>query len=126
MRHIAAGVVGQQRQQISELQFDKFLIPQSFLVWNIRFITQVSSCSDFPSDAVLWMKEVEMVDSLDEFKSSRSVARKKFPNSVNENIQNHHFKKKVSLEEQEAPKEDRFPRGRQIHDLRQLSSCWCS
>ena len=117
-------LVGQQRQQISELQFDKFLNPQSFLVWNIRFLTQVTSCSDFPSDAVLWIKEVEMVDSLDEFKSSRSVAGKKFPNfemmdakvksAVNENIQNHHFKKKVSLEEQEVPKEDRSPRGRQI------------
>ena len=30
-------VVGQQRQQISELQFDKFPNPQSFLVWKIRF-----------------------------------------------------------------------------------------
>ena len=26
-------IVGQQRQQISELEFDKFLNPQSFLVW---------------------------------------------------------------------------------------------
>ena len=26
-------VVGQQRQQVSELQFDKFPDPQSFLVW---------------------------------------------------------------------------------------------
>ena len=30
-------LVGQQRQQISELQFDKFLRSQSFLVWKIRF-----------------------------------------------------------------------------------------
>ena len=29
-------------------------------------------------------------------------------------IQNSHFIKKVSLEEKKAPKEDRFPRGRQI------------
>ena len=35
--------------------------------------TQVTTCSDFPSDALLWIKEVEMVDSLDEFTSSRSV-----------------------------------------------------
>ena len=59
-------MVGQQRQQISELQFDKFPNPQSFLVWKIRFKTQVTTCSDFPSDAMLWIKEVEMVDSLDE------------------------------------------------------------
>ena len=68
-------MVGQQRQQISELQFDKFPSPQSFLVWKIRFKNQVTTCSDFPSEAMLWIKEVEMVDSLQELKSSRSVSR---------------------------------------------------
>ena len=66
-------MVGQQRQQISELQLDKFPNPQSFLVWKIRFKNQVTTCSDFPLNAMLWIKEVEMVDSLDELKSSRSV-----------------------------------------------------
>ena len=70
--------VGQQRQQISELQFDKFPNPPSFLVWKIRFKNQVTTCSDFPSDAMLWIKEVEMVDSLEELKSSRSVSGKIF------------------------------------------------
>ena len=36
--------------------------------------TQVSSRSDFPSDAMLWIKEVEMVGSVDGLKSARSVA----------------------------------------------------
>ena len=36
------------------------------MYWNIRFKTQVIACSDFPSDALLWVKEVEMVDSVDE------------------------------------------------------------
>ena len=72
-------MVGQQRQQISELQFDKFTNPQSFLVWKIRFKTQVTTCCDFPQDAMLWIKEVEMVDSLDESKSSRSVYGKDSP-----------------------------------------------
>ena len=40
----------------------------------------MTACSDFPSDAILWIKEVEMVDSLDELKSSRSVSGKNFPN----------------------------------------------
>ena len=71
-------VVGQQRQQMSELQFDKFPTPASFLVWKTRFITQVSNGSDFPSEAMSWIKEVEMVDSLDELKSSRSVIGKLF------------------------------------------------
>ena len=66
-------MVGQQRQQTSELQMDKFLIPNHFLVRKIRFKNQVTTCSDFPSDAMLWIKEVEMVDSLKELKSARSV-----------------------------------------------------
>ena len=73
-------LVGQQRQQISELQLDRFLNPSSFLVWKTRFKTQVSSGSDFPSEAMLWIKEVEMVDSLDELTSSRSVHGRDFPN----------------------------------------------
>ena len=46
-------VVGQQRQQLSELQFERFRNPSSFFVWKIRFKTQVSSGSDFPSDTML-------------------------------------------------------------------------
>ena len=84
----------------------------------------MTTCSDFPSDAMLWNKEVEMDDSLDELKPSRSVGGKNFPNfemldakiasALNKIIQNSKFKKKVSLEEQKAQKEDRFLRGRQI------------
>ena len=117
-------MVGQQRQQISELHFDKFPNPQSFLVWKIRFKNQVTTCSDFPSDTMLWIKEVEMVHSQEELKSSRSVSGKNFGNfemldakvasAKNKITQNSHFKKKVSLEEQKAQKEDQFPRGRQI------------
>ena len=115
---------GPQRQQISDLQFDKLPDPQSFLCWKIRFRNPVTTCSDFPSEALLWIKEAEMVDSLDELKSSRSVCGKVFPNfemldakiasALNKIIQNSQFKKKVSLEEQKAQKEDRFLRGRQI------------
>ena len=36
-------VVGQKRQQVSELQYDKSPNPQSFSVWKIRFKTQVAS-----------------------------------------------------------------------------------
>ena len=84
----------------------------------------MTTCSDFPSEAMLWIKEVEMVDSFGELKSSRSVSGKNFPNfemldakiasALNKIIQNSHFKKKVSLEEQKAQKEDQFLRGRQI------------
>ena len=67
---------------------------------------------------MLWTKEVEMVDSVDEFKSSRSIAGKgldaRIASASNKIIQNSHFKKKVSLQEHKAQKEDRFLRGRQI------------
>ena len=59
-------MVRQHRQQISELQFDKFPNPESFLVWKSRFKNQVATCSDFPSDAMLWIIVVEIFDSLDE------------------------------------------------------------
>ena len=72
--------------------------------------------------------------SLEELKSSRSVVGKDFPNfemldakiasALNKIIQNSQFKKKVSLREQKAQKEDWFLRGRQIALL--LSSDWCS
>ena len=48
-----SSMVGQQRQQISELQFNKFPDPQSVLVWKIRSKTQVTTCADFPSEAIV-------------------------------------------------------------------------
>ena len=61
-------MVGQQRQQMSELQFDNFPTPSSFLGWKIRFKNQVTTFSDFLSEAMIWIKEVEMVDSMEELK----------------------------------------------------------
>ena len=77
------------------------------------------TCSDFPSEAVLWIKEVEMVDSSEELKSSRSASGYNFPNfeMLDARIAsalNKIILKKVSLEEQKAQKEDPFLRGRQI------------
>ena len=118
------------------LQFDKFPNPQSFMTWKTRFKTQVSSGSDFPSDAVLWIKEVEMVDSLDGLKSSRSVYGKDCPDfemldaknasAQSKIIQNSQFNKKSASRTRKAPKVDRFLGGRQnpLHDLRLLSSDW--
>ena len=114
----------QQRLQISDLHFDKFPHPATFACWKIRFKTEVCTCSQFPTEAMLWIKEVEMVESVDDLKSSCSVRGFQMPNfevldakiasALNRIIQNTRFKKKVSLEEMKAQKEDRFPRGRQI------------
>ena len=59
----------QQRLQISDLHFDKFPTPATFACWKIRFKTEVCTCSQFPTEAMQWIKEVEMVDSVDDFKT---------------------------------------------------------
>ena len=51
----------QQRLQISDLHFDKFPTPATFACWKIRFKTDVCICSQFPTEAMHWIKEVEMV-----------------------------------------------------------------
>ena len=73
---------------------------------------------------MLWIKEVEMVDSVDELRSSSSTRGISMPNfevldariasALNKIIHNSHFKRRISLEEQKAQKQDRFLRGRQI------------
>ena len=63
----------QQRLQISDLHFDKFHTPATFPCWKIRFKTEVCTCSQFPTEAMQWIKEVELVDSVDELRSSSSI-----------------------------------------------------
>ena len=114
----------QQRLQISDLHFDKFLTPATFACWKIRFKTEVCTCSQFPTEAMQWMKEVELVDSVDEVRTSSSIRGIPMPNfevldagiasALNKIIHNSHLKIRISLEEQMAQKQDRFLRGRQI------------
>ena len=114
----------QQRLQVLDLHFDKFLTPATFACWKIRFKTEVCTCSQFPTEAMQWLKEVEMVDSVDELRSSSSKRGISMPNfdvldariasALNKIIHNSHFKRRISLEEQKAQKQDRFLRGRQI------------
>ena len=73
---------------------------------------------------MLWIKEVELIDSVDDLKSSCSVSGIRMPDfevfdakivsALNRIIHNTRVKKNVSLEEQKAQKEDRFFRGRQF------------
>ena len=67
---------------------------------------------------------MEMVDSVDDFKSSSSVRGIRMPDfevldariasALNKIIHNSQFKRRISLEEQKAKTEDRFLRGRRI------------
>ena len=67
---------------------------------------------------------MELVDSVDELRSSSSTRGISMPNfevldariasALNKIIHTSQFKRRISLEEQKAQKEDRFLRGRQI------------
>ena len=67
---------------------------------------------------------MELVDSVDELRSSSSTCVISMPNfevldariasALNKIIHNSQFKRRISLEEQKAQKQDRFLRGRQI------------
>ena len=70
----------QQRLHISDLHFDKFPTPATFACWKIRFKTEVCTCSQFPTEATHWIKEVELVDSVEELKSSSSIRGISMPN----------------------------------------------
>ena len=114
----------QQRLQNSDLHFDKFPTPATFACWKIRFKTEVRTCSQFPTEAMQWMKEVELVDSVDDLISSSSIRGISMPNfevldariasALNKIIHNSHFKRRISLEEQKAQKQHSFLRGRQM------------
>ena len=107
----------QQRLQISDLHFDKFLTPATFARLKIRLRTEVCTCSQFPAEAMQWIKEVELVDSVDELRSSSSVRGISMPNfevldariasALNKIIQNSHLRRRISLEE-------RKPRSRTV------------
>ena len=96
----------------------------TFACCKISFKTEVCTFSKFLTEAMQWIKEVELVDSMDELRSSSSTRGISMPNfevldariasALNKIIHNSHFKRKISLEEQKAQKEDRFLRGRQI------------
>ena len=73
---------------------------------------------------MLWIKEVELVDSVDNVKSSSSTTGIQMPNfevldakiasALNRIIHHTQFKRRVSLEEQKTTQKDRFLPGRQI------------
>ena len=96
--------------------FDKFPTPATFACWKIRFKTEVCTCSQFRTEAMQWIKEVELVDSVDELRSSSSTRDISMPNvevldariasALNKIIHNSQFWKVESVWRNK--KEDRF------------------
>ena len=83
-----------------------------------------------------WIKEVELVDSVDELRSSSSTRGISMPNfevldariasALNKIIHNSHFKRKISLEEQKDPERGPFPSRLTdcLLDLRSIPGHW--
>ena len=115
-------VADQQRLQISDLHFDQFPTPATFACWKTRFKTEVCTCSQFPTEAMLWIKEVEMVDSVDVLRSSLSIRGISMPNfevldakiASARIIHNTNSKEGSVWRNHKPQKAYRFLRGRQI------------
>ena len=70
----------QPRNQASEMHFDKFPNPSTFQCWKTSFKTEVCSCSNSTTEAMLWINEVEMVESVDVLKTSQPIGGIGSPN----------------------------------------------
>ena len=131
-------IVNQQRLQISELHFWSFHHRFDVCMLEDQFQNPIKFLSQCSSEATLWIRQVEMVESVGDPEPSRSIQGyiqfqsfemldARIASALSTIIQNSYFKKKVSMEEQKSQTEDRFFRGRQIvHDLRLFLGYWRS
>ena len=113
----------QPKHHISELQFEKIPTIASFQCWRTSFKTEVCSGSNYPSEAMRWIEEVEMATSADDLKTSQSIFGHQFPNfemldvkiasSLKKIVQNSNFQKRVFVLEPKKKMTDSV-RGRQI------------
>ena len=81
-----------------------------------------------PTRALQWIKDIEAAKSLDDLITPKSITDKEFPDYEELDLmmtsalkrcydKRTHFRKKISVEEQRAQKDNRFLRGRQIANL---------
>ena len=101
----------------------EYPMSSTFVYCKTKFNTEVSG-SGHTAEALPWIKDVEMTNSVDDLKVSRSILGRIYLNfetldvrivsALKTNILNSNFKKKAHLEEQQAQKEDRFLRDRKI------------
>ena len=93
--------------------------PATFACWKIRFRTEVCTCSQFPTEAMQWIKVVEMADSVDDLNLHHQygvfqcrifeVLDARIASALNKIIHNSHFRRRISLEEQKGPERRPFP-----------------
>ena len=62
------------KNHILDTQFERFPTPSTFQCWKTTSKTDVCYGSNYPSEAIRWINEVEMATSVDDVKTSRSVS----------------------------------------------------
>ena len=72
-------VVEQSRNHVSVMHFDKFLNPWTFQYWKTSFKTEVCSSSNFHTEAVLWIRGVELVDQWTMLRRRSRLEEGRFP-----------------------------------------------
>ena len=104
----------QQRLQISDLHFDKFPSPATLCLLEDKIQDRgMYLLARLPTEAMQWIKEMELVDSVDDLRSSSSIRGISMPNfevldariasALNKISHNSYFKRRISLEEQKGP-----------------------
>ena len=109
----------------SEMHLGKIPDRTEVQSWIVNFWTEVCSKAKNPSRALQWITEIEAAKSLDDLITPESTTGKDFPDYEELDLmmasafkrcydKQTHFRKKISVEEQRAQKDNRFLRGRQI------------
>ena len=116
------GMMDYPRIPITEWNLGNFPDSVEFQCWKVNLRTEVCLKTADPQITMLWIKEVEIVKSIDELVTSRSIMVKDFPDfdvlgakivSALKKLLNtqSHIRRRVSVEEQRAQNSDRFLRG---------------
>ena len=121
----------------SEMHLGKFPDHTEFQSWIVNFRTEACLKAKNSTLALQWIKEIEEAKSLDDLIDPKSITGKDFPNYEELDLmmaaavkrcydEQTHFRKKISVEEQRAQKDNRFLRGETncIFDLRIFSTYW--
>ena len=109
----------------SDVHLGKYLDHTEFQSWIVKFRTEVCSKAKNPMRALQWIMEIEAAKSLDDLITPKSITGKDFPDYEELDLmmasalkrcydKQSHFRKKISVEEQRAQKDNRFLRWRQI------------
>ena len=111
------GVMDYPRYPISELHLGKFPDSLEFQSWKVNFKTEVCANSVLPQITMHWIKEFEIVKSIDDLMTSQSITERrdffdnevldaKIASAMKKITSRVHCRRRVSVEEQRAQEYD--------------------